>query len=124
MLLQHRHFMIHVYIETGLQRIVHLECLVDLAKSISSHCGRTQGIVKTSGLTVEQGVPIKSAVFLIGGAESTAMKFHGNVRGEVRVNFLALVASKPHFHVWCLQIVPNCSCECLSFAISSFCSLN
>ena len=25
-----------------------------------------------------------------------AMKFHGNVRGEVRVNFLALFASKPH----------------------------
>ena len=24
------------------------------------------------------------------------MKFHGNVRGEVRVNFLALFASKPH----------------------------
>ena len=25
-----------------------------------------------------------------------AMKFHGHVRGEVRVNFLALFASKPH----------------------------
>ena len=25
-----------------------------------------------------------------------AMKFHSNVRGEVRVNFLALSASKPH----------------------------
>ena len=24
------------------------------------------------------------------------MKFHGNVRGEVRLNFLALFASKPH----------------------------
>ena len=24
------------------------------------------------------------------------MKFHGNVQGEVRVNFLALSASKPH----------------------------
>ena len=24
------------------------------------------------------------------------MKFHGNVRGEVRVNFVALFASKPH----------------------------
>ena len=24
------------------------------------------------------------------------MKFHGNVRGEVRVYFLALFASKPH----------------------------
>ena len=30
------------------------------------------------------------------GAESMVMKFHGNVRGEVRVNFLALFASKPH----------------------------
>ena len=25
-----------------------------------------------------------------------AMKFHGNVQNEVRVNFLALFASKPH----------------------------
>ena len=24
------------------------------------------------------------------------MEFHGNVRGEVRVNILALLASKPH----------------------------
>ena len=30
------------------------------------------------------------------GAESMVMKFHGNVRGEVRVNILALFASKPH----------------------------
>ena len=30
------------------------------------------------------------------GAESMVVKFHGNVRGEVRVNFLALFASKPH----------------------------
>ena len=28
--------------------------------------------------------------------KSMVMKFHGNVRGEVRVNFLALFASKPH----------------------------
>ena len=34
--------------------------------------------------------------FLIRGAESMVMKFHGNVRGEVRVNLLALFASKPH----------------------------
>ena len=27
--------------------------------------------------------------------KSMVMKFHGNVRGEVRVNFLALLASKP-----------------------------
>ena len=27
--------------------------------------------------------------------ESMVMKFHGNVRGEVRVNFLAPLASKP-----------------------------
>ena len=32
----------------------------------------------------------------IRGAEGMVMKFHGNVRGEVRVNFLALFASKPH----------------------------
>ena len=32
----------------------------------------------------------------IRGAESMVMKFHGNVRGEVRVNFLALFVSKPH----------------------------
>ena len=30
------------------------------------------------------------------GAEGMAMKFHGNVRGEGRVNLLALFASKPH----------------------------
>ena len=30
------------------------------------------------------------------GVESMVRKFHGNVRGEVRVNFLALSASKPH----------------------------
>ena len=29
------------------------------------------------------------------GAESMVMEFHGNVQGEVRVNFLALFASKP-----------------------------
>ena len=29
-------------------------------------------------------------------AESMVMKFQGNVRGKVRVNFLALFASKPH----------------------------
>ena len=28
-----------------------------------------------------------------------AMKFHGNVRGEVQVNFLALFASKPHIFI-------------------------
>ena len=27
------------------------------------------------------------------------MKKHGNVRGEVRVNFLALFASKPHIFI-------------------------
>ena len=31
--------------------------------------------------------------------------------GEVRVNFLALSASKPHFHVRSPQIVRNCSRE-------------
>ena len=31
------------------------------------------------------------------GAESMVMNFHGNARGEVRVNFLALFASKPTF---------------------------
>ena len=47
---------------------------------------------------------------LIRGAESMVMNFHGNVRGEVRVNFLALFASKSHlFHVRCPQIVRNCS---------------
>ena len=29
-------------------------------------------------------------------AESLVMKFHGNVRGEVRVNILALLVSKTH----------------------------
>ena len=31
-----------------------------------------------------------------GATESMAMKFHGNVRGKVRVNFLAIFASKRH----------------------------
>ena len=41
-----------------------------------------------------------------------AMKVHGNVQGEVRVNLVALFCLEtPHFHVCCSQIVPNCSCE-------------
>ena len=35
------------------------------------------------------------------GAESMVMKFHDNVQGEVRVNFLARFASKPHFFHVC-----------------------
>ena len=31
-----------------------------------------------------------------GGAESMVMKVHGNVRGEIRVNFLAFFVSKLH----------------------------
>ena len=38
--------------------------------------------------------------FTSGGAESMAMKFYGNVRGEVRVDFLLLTASKPHIFMW------------------------
>ena len=34
--------------------------------------------------------------FDFGGAKSMAMKFHGNIRGNVRVNFLDPFASKPH----------------------------
>ena len=61
---------------------------------------------------------LELVVHKVGGAESMAIKFHGNVHGEVRVNFLALSASKPpHFHVCCPQIVPNCSCAC-SFELS------
>ena len=30
------------------------------------------------------------------GVESMLIKFHGNVRGKVRLNFLALFASKTH----------------------------
>ena len=49
---------------------------------------------------------------LFRGAESMVMKFHGNVRGEVRVNFLALFASKPHiFMCGGPQTVRNCSRE-------------
>ena len=37
------------------------------------------------------------------------MKFHGKVRGEVRVNLLALLCLETlYFHVW---FPPNCSCE-------------
>ena len=39
--------------------------------------------------------------FKLGGAESIG-NFHGNVHGEVWVNFLALFVSKPHIfmYVW------------------------
>ena len=37
--------------------------------------------------------------FITWGAESMVMKFHGNVQGEVRVNFLALFAPKPHIFI-------------------------
>ena len=40
------------------------------------------------------------------GAEGMVMKFHGNVRGEVRVNFLALFASKPH--IFKCTVPSNC----------------
>ena len=39
------------------------------------------------------------------GAESMVMKFHGNARVEVRVNFLALCASKPHISC---AVTSNC----------------
>ena len=38
----------------------------------------------------------KHHYFTFRSAESMVMKFHGNVRGEVRVNFRALFASEPH----------------------------
>ena len=44
---------------------------------------------------------------IIGGAESMVMKFHGNVRGKVRVIFLALFVSKPHIFV-CV-VLSHCS---------------
>ena len=47
-------------------------------------------------------------------------EFHDNVRGEVRVNLLALFASKfPHFQACCPQSIPKCSREC-SFWLSPF----
>ena len=39
-----------------------------------------------------------------------AMKFHGNVRGEIRVNFLAVFPSKPHIFM-CGALCSDCSCE-------------
>ena len=39
----------------------------------------------------------------VGCTESMVMKFHGNVRGEIRVNFLALLSPNPTF--WC--VVPS-----------------
>ena len=44
-------------------------------------------------------MPVLKGIFggsLIGGTESMAIKLHGNVRGKVRVSFLALFASQPH----------------------------
>ena len=48
----------------------------------------------------------------LGVEESKAMKFHGNVRGEVRVKYLALFVSKPHIFMWFPHFILNCSCEC------------
>ena len=57
-------------------------------------------------------VPIILAQPFVRGPESMVMKFHGNVRGEVRVNFLTFFCLKtPHFHVRFPPIVPNCSRE-------------
>ena len=52
--------------------------------------------------------------FFIGGAKSMAMKFHGNVCGKVRVNFLALFASKPHTF---FNVVPS---ECSELFVRMF----
>ena len=48
------------------------------------------------------------------GTRSMVMIFHGNVRGEVRVNFLAFFASEPHIFMWLFpHIVPNlCAPRC------------
>ena len=46
---------------------------------------------------------------LFGGVESMLTKFHGNLHGEVQMNFLAIFASKTIFQVWCPEIVANCS---------------
>ena len=51
--------------------------------------------------------------------KSVAMKFHGNVRGEVGVISGPFCLETPYFHVWCPLIVQNCSCEC-SLELSSF----
>ena len=42
------------------------------------------------------GCSTSSALDRIREEKNMVMKKHGNVRGEVRVNFLALFASKPH----------------------------
>ena len=38
-------------------------------------------------------------VVFVDGAESMVMKIHGNVRGKVRVNSLALLVSKHHIFI-------------------------
>ena len=48
--------------------------------------------------------PASTKPALIRGAKSMVMEFHGNVRGEVRVNFLALFASKPHIPSNCPEL--------------------
>ena len=46
------------------------------------------------------------------GAESISKRFHGNVHGKVRVNFLAFFFTEnPYFHAWC-QIIQNCRYAC------------
>ena len=62
----------------------------------------------------------------IGGAESMAMKFHGNVCGEVRVNFLALVAAKPQvcFAPWAKESLRTVCGMTVFQLFASFQSLN
>ena len=66
----------------------------------------TRSVALTDFISVLDHVPHRS-----GCRENMVNKFHGTVRAEARVNFLALFSSKPHnFHVRRPQVVPNCSC--------------
>ena len=75
-----------IFLDPGPEGLSHGDCL-----GISDRPGRQGG----------RDPPIHESVFVSPGPKSgkkksMVMKFHGNVRGEVRVNFLALFASKPH----------------------------
>ena len=68
-----------------------------------SHCGALLGTAHIPDLLLFLAssdflafLLFKESLAFFRGAESMVMKFHGNVRGEFRVNFLALFASKPH----------------------------
>ena len=76
-----------MYWHVGLQVETSHLCMIEKANATSGHSANVQTLVTELSRESSQ----------IRGADSMVMKFYGNVRGEVRVNFLALCAFKPTF---------------------------